>query len=90
MITIKHISSKKELKQFVMFPFRLYKNCKYWVPPLINDEMETYLYRTTNLFNPIIINPSKKSLIKYPHFRSSSMQVEHIQSSNRSTQLDYV
>jgi hypothetical protein len=41
MITIKQISSKKELKQFVKFPFQLYKNCQYWVPPLIKDELET-------------------------------------------------
>ena len=41
MITIKQISSKKELKQFVLYPFQLYKDCKYWVPPLINDEMKT-------------------------------------------------
>jgi hypothetical protein len=41
MITIKEVSNKKELLQFVKFPFKLYKDCKYWVPPLIKDEMET-------------------------------------------------
>jgi GNAT superfamily N-acetyltransferase len=41
MITVKQISSKRELKQFVKFPFQLYKNCQYWVPPLIKDELET-------------------------------------------------
>lgn len=41
MITIKQISSKKDLRKFVTFPFRLYKNCEYWVPPLIKDELET-------------------------------------------------
>ena len=42
MITIKEMSSKKELKQFVKFPFKLYKNNKYWVPPIINEELESF------------------------------------------------
>lgn len=42
MITVKKITSKKELKQFVTFPFQLYKDCSYWVPPLIKDELETF------------------------------------------------
>lgn len=41
MITVKEVTSNKQLKQFVTFPFRLYKECPYWVPPLIKDEMET-------------------------------------------------
>ena len=41
MIKIIQVTNKKELKQFVTFPFQLYKDCKYWVPPLIKDEMET-------------------------------------------------
>ena len=39
MITIQEMISKKEMKQFVKFPFKLYKNNKYWVPPIINDEL---------------------------------------------------
>ena len=42
MITIKEMISKKELKQFVQFPFELYKNNPYWVPPIINDELESF------------------------------------------------
>lgn len=42
MITIVEAITKPQLKQFVTFPFELYKNHKYWVPPLINDEMETF------------------------------------------------
>ncbi|MDR2651312.1 MAG: N-acetyltransferase [Prevotellaceae bacterium] len=40
-LTIKKVSRKKELKKFILFPFRLYKNNKYWVPPLISDEIKT-------------------------------------------------
>ncbi len=42
MITIKEISTKKELKQFVKFPFSIYKNNPYWVPPIINDELAVF------------------------------------------------
>jgi len=41
MIEIKEVLSHKDLKKFVKFPFELYKDCPYWVPPLIKDEMET-------------------------------------------------
>ena len=41
MITIKEIHTKKELKQFVTFPFSLYKGNPYWVPPIIKDELNT-------------------------------------------------
>ncbi|MDV7185657.1 GTP cyclohydrolase [Lutibacter sp. TH_r2] len=42
MITLKELTTQKELKQFVKFPFKLYKNNKYWVPPIINDELESF------------------------------------------------
>ncbi|MCF2876146.1 MULTISPECIES: GNAT family N-acetyltransferase [unclassified Tenacibaculum] len=42
MIEIKEINTKKEMKQFVKFPFSLYKNNKYWVPPIINDELNSF------------------------------------------------
>ena len=41
MITVKEMISKKEMKQFVMFPFSIYKNNPYWVPPIITEELET-------------------------------------------------
>jgi len=50
MISIKQITNNKELKQFVKFPFGLYKNCKYWVPPLIRDEMVTLNATKTPVF----------------------------------------
>lgn len=42
MIKIKEITSRKEMKQFVKFPFSLYKNNKNWVPPIINDEIDNF------------------------------------------------
>ncbi|WP_299889587.1 GTP cyclohydrolase [uncultured Lacinutrix sp.] len=42
MITIQQATTKKELKAFVTFPFSLYKDSKYWVPPIINQELATF------------------------------------------------
>lgn len=42
MIEIKEAISKKELKAFVKFPFSLYKDSPYWVPPIISEELKTF------------------------------------------------
>ncbi|WP_435625535.1 GTP cyclohydrolase [Flagellimonas sp.] len=42
MVTIKKVESKADMKRFVKFPFSLYKNSSYWVPPIIKDEMESF------------------------------------------------
>lgn len=39
---IKKISTKKELREFVSFPIKLYKDHPYFVPPLIFDELNTF------------------------------------------------
>lgn len=41
MITLKEMITPKELKQFVKFPFSLYKNEPNWVPPIVNDELDS-------------------------------------------------
>lgn len=40
-LVIKEVVTKKELKQFIEFPFSLYKKHPYWIPPLLMDEYET-------------------------------------------------
>ena len=51
MIVVKEIHSKKDLKSFIKFPFKLYKGSKYWVPPIIKEELTT-LDKTKNpVFN---------------------------------------
>jgi len=50
MITIKEITSKKEMHNFVTFPFSLYKNNVYWVPPIINDEIKNLDKNTNPVF----------------------------------------
>ncbi len=42
MISIKEVQSKRELKEFVKFPFALYKDSPYWVPPIINEELASF------------------------------------------------
>lgn len=42
MILIKEAITKKELTDYVKFPFSLYKDNKYWVPPIIADELESF------------------------------------------------
>ncbi len=41
MLQIREVQSRSELRQFVRFPFGLYKDNPYWAPPLIADEMRT-------------------------------------------------
>lgn len=42
MIEIKEAVSKKEIREFVTFPFGLFKTNPNWIPPLISEEMETF------------------------------------------------
>ena len=42
MISIKEVTSRKGLKAFVKFPFALYHDSKYWIPPIIKKELETF------------------------------------------------
>lgn len=42
MIQIIPVQSKKQLKQFIMFPFHLYKDDHYWVAPLIGEQKKFF------------------------------------------------
>ncbi len=42
MVTLKEAVTISELKQFVKFPFLLYKDSPYWVPPIIKDELNSF------------------------------------------------
>lgn len=42
MIKLQEVKKKKDLKAFVKFPFKLYKDSKYWVPPIISQEIKTF------------------------------------------------
>ena len=38
---VSEVQSKKDLKEFVNFPKKLYKGCPYFVPPLDSGEIKT-------------------------------------------------
>jgi GNAT superfamily N-acetyltransferase len=61
MIEIIQVTNPKELKQFVTFPFQLYKDCEYWVPPIIKDEMETL----DKVKNPVFQNADADYYLAY-------------------------
>ena len=42
MITIVEANTKKLLLEYVKFPFSLYRNNPYWVPPIIKEELESF------------------------------------------------
>ncbi len=60
-IDIHEAKTKSDLKKFVKFPFELYKNNKFWVPPLINDEIKGLMPET----NPAFENCKAKFWIAY-------------------------
>ena len=41
-IRIEKVESRKQMKLFVTFPLRLYKDCENWVPALESDEYDTF------------------------------------------------
>lgn len=51
MIEIKEVKTRKQKKEFINFPLKLYKNNPYFVPPLYGDEMKifkkSYVYNDT-------------------------------------------
>ena len=53
-ITIKEVINSDELKKFVMFPHTLYKDSKYWVAPIIKEELEVLNKETNPVFNNAI------------------------------------
>ncbi len=40
-VIVHEVISRRDLKKFVKFPFKLYAQCEYWVPPLISSELLT-------------------------------------------------
>ena len=46
MVEIKEVKSKKDIKEFINFPLRLYKGNPYFVPPLYADEKALFKKET--------------------------------------------
>ena len=61
MITIREITSEKDLTTFVKFPFKLYKNSPYWVPPIIKDEVASF----SKSKNPVFEDADARFFLAY-------------------------
>lgn len=51
MIKIVEVKTKKQLKQFVEFPNKLYKGNKYYCPPMASDEVNTFIPKKNPAFD---------------------------------------
>ena len=61
MINIKEVITKGDLTKFVKFPFILYKDSPYYVPPIIKEELEVLQPKT----NPVFKNADAKFFLAY-------------------------
>ncbi|RLC51419.1 MAG: hypothetical protein DRZ79_02795 [Candidatus Cloacimonadota bacterium] len=41
-VRVREVRNKRDLKRFILFPYQLYKNNKYWIPPLYFDEKNNF------------------------------------------------
>lgn len=41
-LTIQEVRDKQDLMAFVRFPWEIYRNDRYWVPPLIKDQLQKF------------------------------------------------
>ena len=46
MVEIKQVKTRKDVKEFIQFPLRLYKGNPYFVPPLYMDERALFKKET--------------------------------------------
>ncbi len=60
-IDIKKVSTKRDYQTFVEFPFVLYKDNPFWVPPLVKDEIETLDPK----LNPVYHNATASLFLAY-------------------------
>ncbi len=40
-VEIREVKSRRDLRKFVRFPLKLYRNNPYWVPALIKDDLNS-------------------------------------------------
>ena len=45
MVKIKEVKTRKDITNFIMFPVRLYKDCKFYVPQFYSDEKKLFTKR---------------------------------------------
>ncbi len=60
-VTVKEVQSKKDLRRFVLFPYRLFKGHPSWVPPPLADELQLFDRRK----NPAFENADAKLFLAF-------------------------
>lgn len=60
-VEIREVKMDRQLKEFINFPYRLYKDHPYWVPPLYFDEVNTLHWDK----NPSFENNEARLLLAY-------------------------
>ena len=53
-IIVEKVRTKKQIKDFINFPLKLYKDCKYFIPPLYADEKS--LFTDKNIYNKTCVS----------------------------------
>ena len=61
MIIIKEMKTASQLRDFVKFPFSLFRDNPYWAPPIINEELEVIDRRK----NPVFKNADAQFFMAY-------------------------
>ena len=61
MIVVEKVSANKGIRDFVKFPFELYKDSPFWVPPIISEEMNVF----NKAKNPILQDAEVKLFLAY-------------------------
>ena len=71
MITLKEMTTPRELKQFVKFPFSLYKNEPNWVPPIVADELDSM----DPAKNPVFKNAEARYFLAFAKAKNGKEEV---------------
>lgn len=61
MVEVQKIQNKKQMEEFVKFPFTLHKNSPTWVPPIIKEELQSFDPKK----NPAFENASADFFLAY-------------------------
>ncbi|AEE20818.1 GNAT family N-acetyltransferase [Dokdonia sp. 4H-3-7-5] len=71
MITLKEMITPRELKQFVKFPFSLYKNEPKWVPPIVADELDSM----DPAKNPVFKNATARYFLAFAKAKNGKEEI---------------
>lgn len=64
-VIVKEVKTKKQIKEFLNFPLKLYKNNPYFVPPLYSDEKD--------IFNPDYVYYEQSEAVYFNAYKDNKM-----------------